>query len=144
MDRIRVSCHQIGTQTFARRQAGGNAGLQRKERCFILLAQTEENLAANGQILAAVAGPACLHRVLPIKDVIIVNPVACLAIGADILVYLSGVCSAELNAFCALKGSPADRTQGRQCGFRPPVWYFCGSFAYSFSLIYKNAVRVPP
>ena len=32
-------------------------------------------------------------------------------------VALSGVCSAELNAFCALKGSPADRTQGRQCGF---------------------------
>lgn len=48
---------------------------------------------------------------------VIVKPVACLAIGADILVYLSGVCSAELNAFCALKGSPADRTQGRQCGF---------------------------
>ena len=45
-------------------------------------------------------------RVLPIKDVIIVKPVACLAIGADILVYLSGVCPAELNAFCALKSSP--------------------------------------
>ena len=80
MDRIRVSCHQIGTQTFARRQAGGNAGLQRKERCFILLAQTEEKLAANGQILAAVEGPACLHRVLPIKDVIAAIPKADLRI----------------------------------------------------------------
>ena len=80
VDRIRVSCHQIGTQTFARRQAGGNAGLQRKERCFVLLAQTKENLAADGQVLTAVAGPTCLHRVLPIKDVIAAIPKADLRI----------------------------------------------------------------
>lgn len=67
VDRIRVSCHQISTQPFARRQAGGNAGLQRKERCLVLLAQTKENLAADGQVLTAVASPTCLHRVLPIK-----------------------------------------------------------------------------
>ena len=61
----------------------------------------------------------------------------------SVLVPVWGLpCGAE--RFLRSERLPGRPHTGSSVWIRPPVWYFCGSFAYSFSLIYKNAVRVPP
>ena len=68
---IRVFGHQICTKTFARRQAGSIARLNRKQRCFVFFGKAIEDLAADGQFHTTVAGSTCFYRVLPIQNVAI-------------------------------------------------------------------------
>ena len=48
---------------------------------------------------------------------IIIETVANLAVGADILDFLLGVCAPDTNALCSLKGIQTNRAEGGQVGF---------------------------
>ena len=55
----------------------------------------------------------------------------------SVLVPVWGLpCGAE--RFLRSERLPGRPHTGSSVWIRPPVWYFCGSFAYSFSLIYKK------
>lgn len=74
---------------------------------------------------------------------VVVKPISCLAIRADILDELPGVGSAEPDALCVQNAPWQTAHKVVRVDSSTFLWS-CDSFAYSFSLIYKNAVRGYP
>ena len=65
-----------------------------------------------------------VHQPLPaVLALVVVKPISCLAIRADILDELPGVGSAEPDALCVQKCPSADGAQSCQGGF---IHLFCG------------------
>ena len=48
---------------------------------------------------------------------IIIETVANLAVGADVLDFLLGICAPDTNALCSLKGIQTNRAEGSQASF---------------------------